>query len=156
MFSWETQKVANCFSTNYHANQVKDFVGKLLTSVQFSSVTQSCPTLCDPMNRSMPGLPVHHQLPEFTQTHAHRVGDAIQPSHSLSSPSPPAPNPFQHQGLLSISILLLTNLQTFLFHCHFYSCPFLFSRVPVHFIIVSPSSYQVYDTFLVFHWYSWI
>ena len=66
---------------------------------QFSSVAQSCPTLCDPMNRSMPGLPVHHQLPELTQTHVHRVGDAIQPSHPLSSPSPPAPNPSQHQGL---------------------------------------------------------
>ena len=65
----------------------------------FSSVAQSCPTLCDPMNRSMPGLPVHHQLPEFTQTQVHRVGDAIQPSHPLSSPSPPAPNPSQHQGL---------------------------------------------------------
>ena len=60
---------------------------------------QLCPTLCDPMNRSTPGLPVHHQLPEFTQTHAHRVGDAIQPSHPLSPPSPPAPNPSQHQGL---------------------------------------------------------
>ena len=68
-------------------------------SVQFSSVTQSRPTLCDPMNRSTPGLPVHHQLPEFTQTHAHRVGDAIQPSNPLSSPSHPAPNPSQHQGL---------------------------------------------------------
>ena len=66
---------------------------------QFSSVAQSCPTLCDPMNRSTPGLPVHHQLPEFTQTHVHRVGDAIQPSHPLSSPSPPAPNPSQHQSL---------------------------------------------------------
>ena len=62
-------------------------------SLQFSSVAQSCPTLCDPMNRSTPGLPVHHQLQEFTQTHIHRVGDAIQPSHPLSSPSPPAPNP---------------------------------------------------------------
>ena len=70
-----------------------------LASVQFSSVTQSCPTLCDPMNCSTPGLPVHHQLPEFTQTHVHRVGDAIQPSHPLSSPSPPAPNPSQHGGL---------------------------------------------------------
>ena len=60
---------------------------------QFSSVTQLCPTLCDPMNCSTPGLPVHHQLPEFTQTHA------IQPSHPLSSPSPPAPNPSQHQSL---------------------------------------------------------
>ena len=66
---------------------------------QFSSVAQSCPTLCDPMNRSTPGLPVYHQLPAFTQTHAHKVGDAIQPSHPLSSPSPPAPNPSQHQGL---------------------------------------------------------
>ena len=68
------------------------------SSVQFSSVTQSCLILCDPMNRSMPGLPVYHQPPEFTQTHVHRVGDAIQPSHPLSSPSPPVPNPSQHQG----------------------------------------------------------
>ena len=74
-------------------------MGSVSCSVQFSSVTQSCQTLCDPMNRSTPGLPVHHQLPEFTQTHVHRVSDAIQPSHPLSSPSPPAPNPSQHQGL---------------------------------------------------------
>ena len=67
--------------------------------IQFSSVAQSCPTLCDPMNRSTPGLPVHHQLREFTQTHVHWVNDAIQPSHPLSSPSPPAPNPSQHQNL---------------------------------------------------------
>ena len=67
--------------------------------VQFSSVAQSCPTLCDPMNRSTPGLPVHHQLPEFTQTHVHQVSDDIQPSHPLLSPSPPAPNPSQHQSL---------------------------------------------------------
>ena len=66
---------------------------------QFSSVTQSCPTLCDPMNRSMPGLPVHHQLPEFTQTHVHRVSDAIQPSHPLLSLSPPTFNLSQHQDL---------------------------------------------------------
>ena len=71
-----------------------------ISSVQFSSVAQSRPTLCDPMNRSTPGLPVHHQFPKFTQTHVHRVGDAIQPSHPLSSPSPPAPNPSQHQGLV--------------------------------------------------------
>ena len=70
-------------------------------SVQFNSVPQSCPTLFDPMNCSTPGLPVHHQLPEFTQTHVHQVGDAIQPSHPLSSPSPPAPNPSQHQRLFS-------------------------------------------------------
>ena len=67
--------------------------------IQFSSVAQSSPTLCDPMNRSTPGLPVHHQLLEFTQTHIHWVGDAILPSHPLSSPSPPAPNPSQHQSL---------------------------------------------------------
>ena len=66
---------------------------------QFSSVTRLCLTLCNPMNCSTPGLPVHHQLPEFTQTHVHQVGDAIQPSHSLSSPFPPAPNPSQHQSL---------------------------------------------------------
>ena len=71
----------------------------VLQSFQFSSVAQSCPTLCDPMNHSTPGLPVHHQLPEFTHTHVHRVSDAIQPSHPLSSPSPPAPNPCQHQSL---------------------------------------------------------
>ena len=64
-----------------------------------SSVAQSCPTLCDPMNRNTSGLPVHHQLPEFTQTYVHQVGDAIQPSHSLSSPSPPAFNLSQHQSL---------------------------------------------------------
>ena len=68
------------------------------SSVQFSSVAQSGPTLCNPMNRSTPGLPVHHQLPEFTQTHIYWVGDAIQPSHPLSFPSPPAPNPSQHQS----------------------------------------------------------
>ena len=82
------------------------FISSSPPSVKFSSVQslsrvrlfaaaakshQSCPTLCNPMNRSMPGLPVHHQLPESTQTHVHRVGDAIQPSHPLSSPSPPAP-----------------------------------------------------------------
>ena len=68
-------------------------------SDQFRSVAQLGPTLCDPMNHSTPGLPVHHQLPEFTQTHVHRVSDVIQPSHPLSSPSPLAPNPSQHQGL---------------------------------------------------------
>ena len=66
---------------------------------ELSSVTQSCPTLCDPINPSTPGLPVHHQLLEFTQTHVHRVRDAIQPSHPLASPSLPAPNPSQHQSL---------------------------------------------------------
>ena len=68
-------------------------------SVQFSSVAQSCPTLCDPMDHSTPGLSVYYQLPEFTQTHVHRVSDAIQPSHPLSSPSPPAQNPSQYQSL---------------------------------------------------------
>ena len=70
----------------------------LIWTIQIRSVAQSCPTLCDPMNRSTPGLPVQHQLPEFTQTHVHRVSDAIQPSHPLSSLSPPAPNPSQQQS----------------------------------------------------------
>ena len=78
-------------TTQLHSSQ--------FSSVQFSSVAQSCPTLCDPMNCSTPDLPVHHQLPEFTQTHIHQVSDAIQPSQPLSSPSPPVPNPSQHQSL---------------------------------------------------------
>ena len=78
---------------------VPECIFLLSQTVQFSSVAQSCPTLCDPMNSSTPGLPVHHQLPEFTQTHVHPVNDAIQPSHPLSSPSPPAPNPSQHHSL---------------------------------------------------------
>ena len=73
--------------------------------IQFSSVTQLCPPLCNPMNRSTPGLPVHHQLPETTQTHVHWVSDTIQPSHLLSSPSFSAPNPSQHHGLFSESAL---------------------------------------------------
>ena len=81
-----------CLSNIYHLS--------LILSVCFySSVSKSCPALCDPMNRSTPGLPVHHQLPEFTQTHVHWLNDAIQPSHPLSSPSPPAFNLSQHQGL---------------------------------------------------------
>ena len=87
--------------------------GKLIPHVkkasevtQFRSVTQSCPTLCDPMNPSTPGLPVHHQLPEFTQTHACRVGDAIQPSRPLSSPSPPAPKSLPASGSFPMSQLV--------------------------------------------------
>ena len=76
------------------------YVSELLEhSDQIRSVAQSWPTLCEPMNRSMPGLPVHHQLPEFTEIHVHRVSDAIHPSHPLFSPSPLAPNPSQHQNL---------------------------------------------------------
>ena len=74
-------------------------IHKKFISDQIRSVAQSCPTLCDPMNCSTPGLSIHHQLPEFTETHIHRVSDAIQPSHPLSSPSPLAPNPSQHQSL---------------------------------------------------------
>ena len=70
-----------------------------ILSDQIRSVAQSCPTLCDPMNHSTPGLPVHHQRPEFTETHVHQVSDAIQPSHLLSSPIPLATNPSQHQSL---------------------------------------------------------
>ena len=87
------QRVGNDWATK-HSTQIS-----VTWSVQFSSVAQSCLTLRDPMNRSTPGLPVHHQLPEFTQTFVHQVSDPIQPSHPLSSPSPPAPNPSQHQGL---------------------------------------------------------
>ena len=78
---------------------VSDKIDFKIKPVEFSSVAQSCLTLCNPMNRSTPGLPVHHQLPKSTQTPVHWVGDAIQPSHSLSSSSPPALNPSQHQGL---------------------------------------------------------
>ena len=92
--------VYNMQSLYLSAFEKKKLSLRLTTNcTQFSSVTQSCPTLCDPMNCSTPGLPVHYQLPEFTQTHVHWVGDAIQPSHLLSFPSPPAPNPSQHQSL---------------------------------------------------------
>jgi len=90
------QMAISCTVTGEEAKRQLE---KLLASFQFSSVAQSCPPLCDPMNRSMPGLPVHHQLPEFTQTHVHWVSDVIQPSHPLLSPSPPALNPSQHQSL---------------------------------------------------------
>ena len=92
---WKTELFI-CSISKFIESSLKVFP---ISSVWFSSVTQSCPTLCEPMNRSTPGLPVHHQLPEFTETHIHRVSDAIQPSHPLSSPSPPAPNPSQHQSL---------------------------------------------------------
>ena len=86
------------FTKTFRYNGYDNF--KILYLFQsVSSVTQSRPTLCDPVNCSTPGLPVHHQLPEFTQTHVHWVGDAIQPSHPPSSPSPPALNLSQHQGL---------------------------------------------------------
>ena len=90
-------------------------------SVHFSSVTQSCPTLCNPMNHSIPGLPVRHQLPEFTQTHVHPVGDAIQPSHPLSSPFPPAPTP--------PSIRVFSNESTSCMRWPKY-CSFSFSIIP--------------------------
>ena len=84
-----------------------------MLSVQLSLVAQSCPTLWDPMNCSTPGLPVHHQLPEFTQTHVHQVSDAIiQPSHLLSTPFPPAPNPSLHQGFFPMSQLFVSDGQS--------------------------------------------
>ena len=94
-----TESSVQAWSMALMKETVDDHETPLHLSVQFSSVTQLCLTLCDPMNHGTPGLPVHHQLPEFTQTHVHRVGDTIQPSHPLSSPSPPAPNPSQHQSL---------------------------------------------------------
>ena len=87
------------FSLDFQPPELGENKVLLLRPLQFSSVTQWCPTLCDPMNCSRLGLPVHHQFPEFTQSHIHRVGDAIQLSHPLSSPSAPAPNPSQHQSL---------------------------------------------------------
>ena len=87
------------------ARSTKAFRKKTLKISTQRSVAHSCPTICDPMNCSRPGLPVHHQLLDFTQTHVHHVGDAIQPSHPLSSPSPPAPNPSQHQSISNESTL---------------------------------------------------
>ena len=94
-----------CFDTNcFHILTIINSAA-VNNGIQFSSVTQLCPTLCDPMNRSTPGLPVHPQLLEFTQTHVHWVSDAIQPSHPLSSPSPPALNLSQHQVFSNESAL---------------------------------------------------
>ena len=90
---------------------------------QFSSVTQSCMTICEPMNGNRPGLPVHHQLLEFIQTHVHWVGDAVQPSHPLSSPSPPALNLSQHQGLfkwVSSSHQVAKVLEFFIFYIYIF------------------------------------
>ena len=98
----ESEKVSGGRETSYGVMSEKGNKAEFSrreVSVQFCSVTQSCPALCNPMNCSTTGLPVHHQLPEFTQTHVQRVRDAIQPSHPRSSPSPPAPNPSQHQSL---------------------------------------------------------
>ena len=100
----------NFFVVVNHSWSVVNVLKPVLLSLlifQFSSVAQSCPTLCDHMNHSTPGLPVHHQHPEITQTHVHRVSDAIQPSHPLSSPSPPAPNPSQHQSLFLFFFFLI-------------------------------------------------
>ena len=105
--SQKKDKLEYIHTTEYYPSLLKNELanvkrlGRTLNahSVQFSSVAQSCLILCDPMSRSTPGLPVQHQLPEFTQTHVQRVSDTIQPSHPLSSPSPPAPNPSQHQSL---------------------------------------------------------
>ena len=107
---WKTPSVATGLEkVSFHSNPKERQCQRMLKlshncthlthyQVQFRSLAQSCPTLCDRMNRSMPGLPVHYQLPEFTQTHIYRVSDTIQPSHPLLSPAP-APNPSQHQGL---------------------------------------------------------
>ena len=107
IFSWKKsthEQINNPTNANLNKNGIQKYLFPgicqvLGCSVQFSSVAQSCLTLCDPMNRNTLGLPVHHQLLEFTQIHIHLVSDAIQPSHPLSSPSPPAPNPSQHQSL---------------------------------------------------------
>ena len=109
--SWETWKIIsriiyiqlrpNQRMSNIFPDGFQNWYEPVIPSVQFSSVAQSCLTLCHPMNHSTTGLPVHHHLPEFSQTHVHQVGDAIQPSHPLSSPFPPAPNPSQRDTLLT-------------------------------------------------------
>ena len=91
---------------------VETFMSLYSSLFPFSSVTQLCATLCDPMDFSTPGLPVHHQLPEFTETHVHWVGDAIQPSHPLSSPSPPAFNLSQHSGSFQMSQFFVSGGQS--------------------------------------------
>jgi len=99
------RSLMNAYIKTHQIIYLKYAVYCMSTINQIRSVAQSCLTLCNPMNRSTPGLPVHHQLPEFTQTHVRRVSDAIQPSHPLSSPSPPAPNPSTHKILvLSVSL----------------------------------------------------
>jgi len=97
-YIWDSKHVDNLYFLNWLID-IWVFIILYFIPFQFSSVTQSCLTLCDPMNRSTPGLPVHHQLSEFTQIHVHLVNNAIQPSYPLSSPSPPAPSPSQHQGI---------------------------------------------------------
>ena len=104
-FLFKVKEESEKAGLKFNIQKTKIMASGPISSVQFSSVTQSCPTLCDPMNCSMPGLPVHHQIPEFNQTHVHWVSDAIQPAHPLLSPSPPAPNPSQHQSLFPISQL---------------------------------------------------
>ena len=91
--------VMNLFNKIIELEPIGVYAWMMIRIIQFGSVAQSCQTVCDLMNCSTPGLPVHHQLPEFMQTQVHRVSDAIQPSHPLLSPSPPAPNPSQHQSL---------------------------------------------------------
>ena len=127
------------------------------SSVQFSSVAQSCLTLCNPTNHSMPGLPVYHQLPEFTQTHVHRVSDAIQPSYPLLSPSPPALNLSQHQSLfkwISSSLLLKSNADGFLTAIVFNQCSwnflqlmFIESVMPSNHLILCPSLHLLPSVF---------
>ena len=98
--TWEAKLPMSMVKTlRFNFSTQSSFLFLQSICIQFSSVTQWCLTLCDPMNHSTPGLPVYHELPGFTQTHGHWVSDAIQPSHPLSSPSPPALNPSQHQGL---------------------------------------------------------
>ena len=126
-------QLQNCISQRVHisflyirlacrselAKEYSLYFSLTFSSVQFNSVAQSCPTLCDPMNHSTPGLPEHHQLQEFTQTQVHRVHDAIQPSHPLSSPSLPAPNPSQHQSLFQwVNSLTLLDCNVFWLQVH--------------------------------------
>ena len=115
----------------------------------FSSVAQLCPTLCHPMNRSTPGLPVHHQLPEFTQTHVHRVSDAIQPSHPLSSPFPPAPNPSQHQSFPMSQLFAWWFLtKQYLSHGIQPSCSLVFTKRSLKLTITQNLHVNIYRNFV--------
>ena len=143
-YSWTKKDafILKRYLTLYLEKILKQFLIKItvitleIISVQFSSVTQSCPTLCDPMNCSTLGLPVHHQLPELTQTHVHRVDVAIQPSHPLSSPSLPASNSSQHQGLFQwvSSSHQVAKVLVFQLHHQSFQCKTVFSLSSFTFI----------------------
>ena len=143
-FDW--CEVISHFSFALHFSNKERCWASFHVFIQFSSVAQSCPTLCNPLNWSMPGLPVHHQLPEFTQTHVHRVGDAIQPSHPLSSPSSPAPNPAQHQSLFQ----WVNFLQVFINHLYVLGEMSVYIFCPLFDWVVCFADIKLHELFVYF------